>query len=352
MSHNTVPRGKICIALSGGVDSSVAAYLLQQDGYEVIAAFIKVWQPDFLPCSQEEDRVAAKRVAAALGIPFFVVDLSTEYKNGIVKYMVDSYTHGETPNPDVLCNKVIKFGALWTWAQQHGCTYIATGHHAQVRHTETRPLLVRGVDASKDQAYFLWELTTEDLAHILLPIGHMHKRDVRAVAARAGLPSATRADSQGLCFLGALTMGDFLGHLIPPAPGNVYDAAGVIVGIHEGIHNVTRGQRGGFTRTAQTHVPLYVVDIRAEDNALVVAPDTTPWMQTQLDLRAVVARDDLTRTTHAEVRYHGEAIPVHDIEHHDSVATLHLATPVLVSPGQSCVLYTDSVCIGGGIVAH
>lgn len=354
----------VCIALSGGVDSSVAAYILHQEGYEVIAAFIKVWQPDFLPCSQDEDRLAAKRVAAALGIPFYVVDLAEEYKKGIVEYMVDSYTRGETPNPDVTCNKVIKFGALWQWAQAHGCEYIATGHHAQIcavcptdnKTCSRRFELSRGADPAKDQAYFLWELTNDDLAHILLPIGHMQKADVRALAARASLPSASRKDSQGLCFLGSLRMSDFLAHLVPNKKGAVRNEAGDVVGEHDGAHLFTRGQRGGFTLSTKTDVPLYVVSVNTYANEVTVAPSVESYMTDTLLLRSCVLRAASESLTHAEVRYHGEQIAIKKlVPVYNRGAVTHairLAKKVLVSPGQSCVVYCGSVCVGGGIVTE
>jgi tRNA-uridine 2-sulfurtransferase len=343
---------KVCIALSGGVDSAVAAYMLQSQGYDVIAGFIKVWQPDFLPCSQDEDRVAAKRVAAALGIPFFVVDLADEYKKGIVEYMVDSYTRGETPNPDVTCNKVIKFGGLWTWAQSHDCEYIATGHHAQI----IQGKLARGADPAKDQAYFLWELTNDDLAHILLPIGHLQKSDVRGIAEQANLPSATRRDSQGLCFLGSLTMSDFLEHLIENKKGDVVLESGEKVGTHDGAHLFTLGQRGGFVLHSPTDVPMYVVHVDTQRNVITIASSLDSYKQDTVKLRSVVLRAPAETVTHAEIRYHGDAHPVAKITYDPatSAASVQLATKVLVAPGQSCVMYGEhggvSICVGGGIV--
>lgn len=345
---------RVCIALSGGVDSAVAAYRLQQEGHEVVAAFLRVWQPDFLPCSQDDDRVAAKRVAAALGIPFFVVDASEAYKRHIVDAMVTSYAKGETPNPDVLCNKIVKFGVLWEWAQKNGCTYIATGHHAQRYEYTTsdgtvRYALGRGKDSAKDQAYFLWELTEDDLSHILFPIGHMQKSEVRACAARAHLPSAARKDSQGLCFLGTLSMHDFLGHLMKDVPGNVLDVQGNVIGTHAGTHLFTLGQRGGFTLTVSPRVPLYVVAVDAPARTITVAEDVTFAARTRIPLRSCVFRGDVSSAHVAEVRYHGEQYPVVGIDARTHVLTL--ARPAMVSPGQSCVFYDAlGVCIGGGVV--
>lgn len=339
---------KVCVALSGGVDSAVTAYLLQQEGHDVHAAFIKVWQPDFLPCSQEEDRVSAKRVAASLGIPFYVVDLSTEYKNGIVDYMVESYRHGETPNPDVLCNKIIKFGALWEWAQAHGFTHIATGHHARVVQCDDGVArLMRGVDAAKDQSYFVWQIPESILASTYMPVGHMQKKDVRAIAERAGLAVATRKDSQGLCFLGMITMSDFLDHFIDQKEGVVLDAQGSAIGTHTGAHRYTIGERHGFI-VSGNQKPLYVTSISIPDNTITVSEHVTEAQHRVITLRDCVFREAPDGLCTAQVRYHGEHMDVTVTKGAQTV--VHFSEPVTVSAGQSCVIYRNDVCIGGGIV--
>jgi tRNA-specific 2-thiouridylase len=340
-------RKKVCIALSGGVDSAVAAYILQQQGHDVIAAFIKVWQPDFLPCTQDEDRLAAKRVAASLGIPFHMVDLSDVYKESIVANMVDSYARGETPNPDVMCNKVIKFGALWDWAKSQGCDALATGHHAQV----VDGALYRGADPKKDQAYFLWELQSDDLAHVMLPIGHLLKPEVRGIAEQARLPSAARKDSQGLCFLGMLTMSDFLEHFIPHKEGVVVDTTGAVLGTHTGAHQYTLGQRARFVSTQAADTPLYVVSTDSSSNTITVARDSSACAAAAYTLRSVLIRTPDVRITGAEVRYHGDVVPVTSLTPHEGdIYRIEFTARVVVAPGQSVVLYAGDMCIGGGIV--
>ena len=182
----------VFVGLSGGVDSAVSAYLLKKQGYKVVGAFIKVWEPEWLPCTSGADRLDAMRVAAHLGIPFHTYDLAEEYKTEVVDYFIDEYRVGRTPNPDVMCNRAIKFGAFWERARTDGADMIATGHYAQ----NIEGKLVRGIDPTKDQSYFLWMLTQDDLAHALFPVGGFLKSEVRKIAAEAGLPkSATRRGS-------------------------------------------------------------------------------------------------------------------------------------------------------------
>jgi tRNA-specific 2-thiouridylase len=341
---------KVCVALSGGVDSAVAAYLLKKEGHSVIAAFIKVWQPDFLACTQEEDRIAAKKVAAFLGIPFYVVDASIEYKKSIVDYMTNSYKHGETPNPDVLCNKEIKFGVLYAWAKQNGCEYIATGHHAYVDHSRNAAL-IRGIDPKKDQSYFVWQLHQDILKHTLMPIGKLLKTHVRQIAAEVRLPVFNRKESQGLCFLGSVDMREFLTHSITPRVGDVLSVNGDVIGQHSGAHSFTIGQRHGFTLNSQMRVdtPMYVHEIDIKNNTLLVS-ERVPAGSQEYVLRECVFRDTDVQLVTAQFRYHGVEIPARFENRGDGTARVFLESPVVVAKGQSCVMYSGDVCIGGGIV--
>lgn len=215
-----VMKEKVFVALSGGVDSAVTAALLKERGYSVTGVFIKIWQPEFVECTWREDRLDAMRVAAALQIPFKEIDLSDVYKREVIDDMLKGYKNGITPNPDVLCNKYIKFGALWDWAKKNGADKLATGHHARVRETEDGAFeLLRGVDDNKDQSYFLWQLTGDDLSHTLMPVGEMTKEEVRALARKYNLPVANKPDSQGLCFVGHIDMHDFLKKMLKTKPG-------------------------------------------------------------------------------------------------------------------------------------
>ena len=339
---------KVFVALSGGVDSSVVAHKLVADGWDVTAVFIRVWQPDFLPCSQDDEERAALRVAAHLGIPFRRLDLSKEYKEDVVDEMIEEYRRGRTPNPDVLCNASVKFGAFLKYALAEGADKIATGHHAQVIDGQ----LVRGADASKDQVYFLWKLTSNELIHTLMPIGHMNKKEVREYAVENNIPSAYKPDSQGLCFIGHVDMKTFLKNFITATPGDVLNIGGEVIGTHDGSEFVTLGQRGNFNiikKGAHQEV-LYVVAKDVEQNTVTVSEEInskdaatttlklvqTNWMQT--------LKDGASYT--AEIRYHGEPLKCQI-----QGDMLVFEQPQLVAPGQSIVLYEDNVCLGGGVVA-
>src|SRR3989344_2451987 len=239
---------KVFVGLSGGVDSAVSAYLLKKEGHNGVGAFIKGWEPDFLPCTGAEDRLSAMRVAAHLEIPFVTYDLEKEYKREVVDYFISEYQAGRTPNPDVMCNRTIKFGAFWKRAKADGADFVATGHYAIVvqgdrrnaqnergstQKKHTRYTLNASRDSEKDQTYFLWTLTQNDLKHSLFPVGNLTKPEVRQIAERVKLPNALRRDSQGLCFLGHVDMAEFLKRYIPSKPGPIiYDKTPEKVGEH------------------------------------------------------------------------------------------------------------------------
>ncbi|QSH39570.1 tRNA 2-thiouridine(34) synthase MnmA [Candidatus Kaiserbacteria bacterium] len=348
---------KVFVALSGGVDSSVVAHILQSQGWDVTAVFIRVWQPDFMPCTQDEEERAALRVAASLGIPFRRLDLSDEYKKGVVDTMISEYRAGRTPNPDVLCNAEIKFGAFLKYAKREGANKIATGHHARVHTSNDTYTLLRGVDETKDQAYFLWKLTQEELSHTLMPVGEMSKTDVREYAEKHALPSAHKPDSQGLCFIGHVDMKTFLKNFIEAKSGRVLDENGKTIGNHEGIEFVTLGQRGGFTITDKdAHGRVYyVVQKDAAANTITVSTQQNTIDTEKVEIKLtdtnwlmpIVSSKEYT----CEIRYHGLPIvcTVEITGEHE--ARVHTTTPILVAKGQSVVVYEKDVCFGGGVVA-
>ena len=268
--HPKQGRG-VFVGLSGGVDSAVSAALLKKEGYAVTGVFIKAWTPEGYPCTWKEDRRSAMRVAAILDIPFITLDLEKEYKKEVVDYMVAEYKKGRTPNPDVMCNKEIKFGHFLKFGLKNGADFVATGHYAQ---TSGEVVLMEGADKNKDQSYFLWTLTQKQLKHVLFPVGHLQKSEVRKLALKFGLPQATRKDSQGLCFLGQVDMKEFLGRYISPKKGDVLNRNKEIIGHHNGAIFFTIGERRGFTITKKSdkEVPLYVVAKDIKRNTVTVAP--------------------------------------------------------------------------------
>lgn len=272
---------KILVALSGGVDSSVAALRLRDAGVPIEAAYMKNWinEDNIIgDCPWEQDITDARRVADQLGIPFRVVNLMEEYREKVVAYLLDEYTRGLTPNPDVMCNREIKFGVLRHWARANGFSAVATGHYARRAPLPDHPgdfALLEGTDPNKDQSYFLAMLTQEQLRDARFPVGDLLKPDLRALARSAGLTTAEKKDSQGICFIGQVKMADFLRAYVPDAPGPIVRADdGRILGEHRGLHFFTLGQRKGIGIPSNTDGKAYVVvGKRADDRALLVAFD-------------------------------------------------------------------------------
>jgi len=371
-------RGKVFVGMSGGVDSSVSAALLQKDGYEVRGVFIKVWQPDFLPCTWREERRDAMRAAAHLGIPFLTLDLEKEYKEGVVDYMIAEYSAGQTPNPDVMCNKHVKFGAFLNFAINNGADYIATGHYATNQSTprshlgtplqgETLDLenvLRAGLDKEKDQSYFLWTLTQGQLGHILFPVGAFQKSEVRKLAAQFGLPNADKKDSQGLCFMGPVDMRDFLKHYIPSVGGAVLDRNGIPIGTHDGSIFYTIGQRHGFVTDKKivNSGALYVVSKNMKENTITVhsrdldlekTVELSKFSVGSINLIGGVKNDGMTIKCAVRIRHGGELHSGELILSTDHDGEFHFANNISISvaPGQSSVFYDGDTCLGGGIVA-
>jgi len=359
-------KKEVFVGMSGGVDSSVSAALLKEAGYDVTGVFLKVWQPDFLPCSWKEERLDAMRVAAVLDIPFLTIDLEKEYKEEVVDYMIAEYRRGRTPNPDVMCNKQIKFGAFLKKALSMGADMVATGHYAQnmlVSNTGVYEMR-EAVDTEKDQTYFLWTLTQTQLSKVLFPVGHLPKSEVRSIAKRLGLPTAEKKDSQGLCFIGKVDMKEFLAHYIPKKTGEVLDVEGRVVGHHDGATFFTIGQRHGFTITEKTvaDMPMYVSAKNVEKNTITVsARSVTSEVDSSLVATTItIGTVSWTGRTPesdfecvARIRYRQplEKCMVRPVVGKNGLFELHFPIPQFAaSAGQSVVLYRDGVCLGGGII--
>lgn len=345
---------RVAVGLSGGVDSAVSAALLSQAGYDVTGVFIKIWQPEFIECTWREDRLDAMRVAAALGIPFREIDLSDEYKTHVVDSMIADYRRGVTPNPDVLCNEKIKFGSFMRWARHEGADYVATGHYARVGEKQGSPQLMRGADRNKDQSYFLYRIAGDDLRHVMFPIGHLTKPEVRTEAARFGLPVADKHDSQGLCFVGDVTMRDFLRRFITVEEGVVEDVHGNPIGVHDGAALYTIGQRHGFAITRASGAAVqFVTKIDTTRNVITVSGSRNDAAASDVSLRdAHWIHEESRRSFDAQVQTRYRETPVDArVTLEGGVAHVRFHTPHLVSPGQSLVVYDGDYCLGGGIIA-
>lgn len=335
--------------MSGGVDSSVSAALLKEQGYDVTGVFIKVWQPPFLECNWRKEREDAMRVAAKLGIDFKTFDLSLEYKREVADYMISEYAAGRTPNPDVMCNKKIKFGGFFKMAMDHGAELIATGHYAQ---TKDGRLLV-SKDTEKDQTYFLWDVSQEVFEKTLFPIGEFEKTEVRALAKKYDLFVADKKDSQGVCFLGQLDMREFLKHYIKSEEGNVLTTDGEIIGTHEGALFYTLGQRHGFTITKKTPNDdrYFVVAKDTEKNTLTVSHNKK---EEEFAVKSVSLshtnwiglEPEKNRKYMARFRYRQKPF---SCEVREDVVVFD-ALQSSIASGQSIVLYDGDACIGGGVI--
>lgn len=341
----------VFVGVSGGVDSSVSVALLKEQGYNVLGVFIRTWTPDFIRCTWKDERRDAMRVCAHLNIPFLECDAEESYKKGVADYMIEEYKKGRTPNPDVMCNREVKFGTFWDFAKKNGADFIATGHYAQILPRSDFGRMKRGVDLGKDQSYFLWTLTYKDLEHTLFPIGHLKKSEVRKLAKKYKIPIATKKDSQGVCFLGPLDMKDFLRHYIDSKKGDVLNEEDEVVGYHEGSVFFTLGERKGFTIIKKTEhdKPLYVVAKDISNNTITVSSDPNLSKEGENIIYNLINTNwnsDLEDKKYtAQIRYHGELLKCKIDEN-----KIIFDSSILVSKGQSIVVYDGDICLGGGIV--
>ncbi len=374
LKDNKLNPKKVFVGLSGGVDSAVSAYLLKKAGYNIIGVFIKTWQPDFISCTWREDRRDAMRVASHLEIPFITLDLEKEYKEYVVDYMIEEYKKGRTPNPDIMCNREIKFGAFLKYSLNLGADYIATGHYARIVKSgkwkvESKKIqntslntnhysLTTATDPSKEQSYFLWTLRQEQLAKIIFPIGNLKKSEVRKIAKKAGLPNAEKKDSQGICMLGDISIKEFLSHYIPEKKGSVLNTKGEVVGEHSGVTYLTIGERHGFTITKKTpeDPPMYIIAKDLNQNTITVGIEADLNTDEKLKKEFILENTNWITSEPKEgkiydtqIRYHQD-IQKATLEKKDDIWQVNFDTPQTGASGQSVVVYEGDVCLGGGVI--
>lgn len=347
----------VYVGMSGGVDSSVTAALLKEQGYTVVGVYMKNWTQDLpgIVCPWKDDYQDAKRVAVQLDIDFKVFDFQAEYRQKVVDYMIDGYKKGYTPNPDIMCNQEVKFKVFLEAALADGADMIATGHYARVqKKTDDSAKLLVGLDANKDQSYFLYRVSGQALAKTLMPIGEYEKPKVREIAATYGLVTADKKDSQGICFVGKVGIKDFLlAELGPQQPGEIVNQHGVVVGEHDGALFYTIGQRHGL------HVgggmPFYVTGKDMQKNQVFVTTDIQDpdlWRK-ELTLSAVHwinEQPDFDKTYQVRTRYRAPLVPCKLMQIEDTLKLVLEGDVRAVTPGQSAVIYDGARCLGGGIV--
>ena len=348
---------KIIVGMSGGVDSSVAAYLLKQAGHHVEGVFMKNWEDNDTDsyCPSAEDMADAQKVCDKLGIELRMVNFASEYWKNVFSYFLQEYRAGRTPNPDVLCNREIKFKAFLEFAKQSGADYIATGHYVR-KNTENR--LLKGSDPAKDQSYFLYALNHQQIADSLFPVGELSKPEVRAIAEKIGLANHAKKDSTGICFIGERKFKAFLSNYLPAKPGNIETIEGEVISRHDGLMFYTIGQRQGLQiggMKNKSELPWYVAEKDLRRNTLIVVQGEHPALfKSSLicsQLTWINESPDISKTLAAKTRYRQTDQPCQLKALNDGQLMVTFIDPQrAVTPGQSIVFYQDDICLGGGII--
>jgi tRNA-specific 2-thiouridylase len=353
---------RVVVGMSGGVDSSVTAYLLKQQGYDVIGIFMKNWDDtdEFGHCTAEDDFQDVRRVCEQIGIPYYTVNFEKEYMEKVFQYFLDEYKRGRTPNPDVMCNREIKFGELLDKVMDLGADYIATGHYARVEFRDGAYRLLRGVDSNKDQSYFLNALDQHQLSKTMFPLGSLTKPQVREIAEKAGLATAKKKDSTGICFIGERNFREFLQNYLPAKPGDIETVDGEVIGRHDGLMYYTLGQRqglgigGGHGKTGE---PWFVVDKDLERNVLIVAegaghPRLYSTSLIATDVNWISGKEpaaSFTCTAKFRYRQPDQGVTVH-LREGNTVEVVFDQPQKAVTPGQAVVFYNGEECLGGGTI--
>src|SRR5690625_2912334 len=349
-------KTRVVLGMSGGVDSSVAALLLKEQGYEVIGVFMKNWDDtdEFGVCTATIDYEDVRRVCDQIGIPYYSVNFEQQYWDKVFTYFLDEYKSGRTPNPDVMCNKEIKFKAFMEYALSIGAEFVATGHYAQVQTTDRTTQHCRGDDHNKDQTYFLNQLSEDVLEKVLFPLGHMEKSEVREIAKAHDLATATKKDSTGICFIGERNFKEFLSEYLPAQPGKMQTISGEAKGKHDGLMYYTIGQRHGLGIGGEGD-PWFVVGKNVADNILYVEQsDHNDYLYSDGLIATQVnwineVEDSFTCT--AKFRYRQEDSKVRvTIRPGGNVLVEFDQSERAITPGQAVVFYDGDVCLGGGTI--
>lgn len=349
---------RVVVGMSGGVDSSVAAYLLKEQGYDVIGIFMKNWDDtdEFGMCTATEDYEDVIKVCNQIGIPYYAVNFEKQYWDKVFTYFLEEYKAGRTPNPDVMCNKEIKFKAFLEHALALGADYLATGHYAQVEVREGQTRMLRGRDNNKDQTYFLNQLNQEQLEKVMFPIGHLEKKKVREIALEQGLATATKKDSTGICFIGERNFKEFLSQYLPAQQGAMETMDGKVMGQHDGLMYYTIGQRHGLG-IGGSGDPWFVMGKDLDRNVLLVGQNinndalfSTSLTATDLSFTTTLEKPQSFQAT-AKFRYRQEDIGVLvELIDNNRVRVIFDEPVRAITPGQAVVFYLGDECLGGATI--